>query len=117
MVPFLQKKIGARKLLIYRESFGVNPQDAAELTNSTAKTLDGGPLTDNAAGTYPGEALIETVKAADKRLISYGVDLGTRITTKFDSSKNVVREIHANRGSLTSKSSIEEGKTFTIKNV
>jgi hypothetical protein len=117
MLPFLQQKVGARKLLIYREGFGVNPQNAAEVTNSTGKTLDGGPITVYDAGSYEGEALVETVKAGDKRLISYGVDLGTRITTKFDSSKNVVREIHCNRGNLTSKYAMEEVRTFTIKNV
>ena len=117
MLPFLQQKIGARKLLIYEESFGVNPQNAAELTNSTGKTLDGGPITVYDAGSYAGEALVETVKAGDKRLISYGVDLGTRITTKFDSSKNVVREMHATRGMMTTKFAVEETKTFTIKNV
>ena len=117
MLPFLQQKLGARKLLIYRENFGVNPQNATELTNSTGKTLDGGPITVYDDGTYAGEALVETVKAGDKRLISYGVDLGTRITTKFDSSKNMVREIHANHGTLTSKYAMEEVKTFTIRNV
>lgn len=117
MLPFLQQKLGARKLLIYQEGFGVNPQNAAELTNSTGKTLDGGPITVYDGGTYVGEALVETVKQGDKRLISYGVDLGTRITTKFDSSKNVVREIHYQRGMLTSKYAAEEVKTFTIKNV
>lgn len=117
MLPFLQQKLGVRKLLIYQESFGVNPQNAAELTNSTGKTLDGGPITVYDTGTYAGEALVETVKAGDKRLISYGVDLGTRITTKFDSSKNIVREIHYRRGMLTSKYAMEEVKTFTIKNV
>jgi hypothetical protein len=117
MLPFLQQKLGARKLLIYQENFGVNPQNAAELTNSTGKTLDGGPITVYDAGTYAGEALVETVKAGDKRLISYGVDLGARITTKFDSSKNVVREIHAYHGNLTSRYAMEEVKTFTIKNV
>lgn len=117
MLPFLQQKLGARKLLIYQEAFGVNPQNAAELTNSTGKTLDGGPITVYDEGTYAGEALVETVKAGDKRLISYGVDLGTRITTKFDSSKNVVREIHFSHGMLTAKYAVEEVKTFTIKNV
>jgi hypothetical protein len=117
MLPFLQQKVGARKLLIYEESFGVNPQNAAEVTNSTGKTLDGGPITVYDSGSYAGEALVETVKAGDKRLISYGVDLGTRITTKFDSSRNVVREIHANRGNLTSKYALEEVRTFTIKNI
>ncbi|HVO98340.1 MAG TPA: DUF4139 domain-containing protein [Bryobacteraceae bacterium] len=117
MLPFLQQKLGARKLLIYQEAFGVNPQNAAELTNSSGKTLDGGPITVYDEGTYAGEALVETVKAGDKRLISYGVDLGTRITTKFDSSKNVVREIHFSHGMLTTKYAVEEVKTFTIKNV
>jgi hypothetical protein len=117
MLPFLQQKVGARKLLIYREEFGVNPQNAAEVTNSTGKTLDGGPITVYDAGSYAGEALVETVKAGDKRLISYGVDLGTRITTKFDSSKNVVREIHASHGMVTSRYAMEEVRTFTIKNV
>ena len=42
-----------------------------------------------------GEALIETLKMVDKRLISYAVDLGTRITTQFDSRGDLVREIHA----------------------
>ncbi len=68
--------------------------DAAEITNSTGKTLDGGPITVYDAGSYAGEALVETLKAGDKRLISYGVDLGTRVTTAFDSTRDTVREIH-----------------------
>ncbi len=53
----------------------------------------------------------------DKRLISYGVDLGTRVTTAFDSSQAVVREIHLKRGLLTSRSAVAETKTYAIKNV
>jgi hypothetical protein len=117
MLPFLQQKIDTRKLLIYSESFGLNPMNAAEITNNTGKTLDGGPITVYDANTYAGEALVETVKAGDKRLISYGVDLGTRITTKFDSSRDVVREIHFRRGVLTTRSAIEETKTYAIHNV
>lgn len=117
MLPFLQQKIGARKLLVYAESYGLHPRDAAELTNNTGKTLDGGPVTVYDAGAYAGEALVETLPMGDKRLISYGVDLGTRITTAFDSSQAVVREIHFRRGVLTTRSAIQETKTYTIKNV
>ncbi len=117
MLPFLQQKLGARKLLIYSESNGLHPMNAAEITNSTGKTLDGGPITVYDANTYAGEALVETVKAGDKRLISYGVDLGTRITTAWDSARDVVREIHFRRGVLTTRSAVEETKTYTIKNV
>ena len=117
MLPFLQQKIGSRKLLIYSENYGEHPMNAAELTNSTGKALDGGPITVFDANSYAGEALMTTLKASDKRLISYAVDLGTRVTTQFDSSRNVVREIHVNRGMLTARSAMQETKTYTIRNV
>jgi hypothetical protein len=117
MLPFLQQKVTTRKLLIYMDSFGLHPMNAAEITNSTGKTLDGGPITVYDAGSYAGEALVETLKAGDKRLISYGVDLGTRVTTAFDSSKQTVREVHLSRGGLTSRIASEETKTYTIRNV
>ena len=117
MLPFLQQKIGARKLLIYMESFGLHPMNAAEIANSTGKTLDGGPITVYDANAYAGEALVETLKAGDKRLITYGIDLGARVTTAFDSSKANVREIHFTRGILTTRNAVEETKTYTIKNV
>ena len=117
MLPFLQQKIGTRKLLIYSDRSTQNPLNAAELTNSTGKTLDGGPITVVDAGAYAGEALVETVKTGDKRLISYGVDLGTRITTKLDSSSANVREVRMRRGVLTSTFARRDTTTFTIKNV
>src|ERR1035438_10341549 len=117
MLPFLQQAIDGRKLLIYSDHSSQHPTNAAELTNSTGKTLDGGPITVYDGGAYGGEALMETLKAADKRLISYAVDLGTRITEAFNSKAAVVREIHANRGMMTVKSSMEETRTYTVRNV
>jgi hypothetical protein len=117
MLPFLQQKITGRKLLIYSDASMQNPFNAAELTNSTNKTLDGGPITVFDSGAYAGEALVETVKANDKRLINYAVDLGTRITTNLDSQSQIVREIHASRGILTTRYSANETKTYTIRNV
>jgi len=117
MLPFLQQKINARKLLIYMESFGLNPMNAAEIANSTGKTLDGGPITVYDANAYAGEALVETLKAGDKRLITYGIDLGARVTTAFNSTRANVREVHFARGVLTTRNSVEETKTYTIKNV
>ena len=118
MLPFLQQKVDGRKLLIYSaQRGGEHPMNAAELTNSSGKTLDGGPITVYDGGAYAGEALMETLKAADKRLISYAVDLGTRVTEAFDSKQEIVREIHARRGVLTAKLAAEEVRTYTIRNV
>ncbi|MFN7920542.1 MAG: hypothetical protein U0Q16_10630 [Bryobacteraceae bacterium] len=117
MLPFLQQKLPARKLLIYSDPGSPHPTNAAELTNGSGKTLDGGPVTVYDAGVYAGEALFETIKTGDKRLISYGTDIGTRITTAFDSSEQLVRELHLRNGVLTAKSTMQETRTFTIKNV
>jgi hypothetical protein len=116
MLPFLQDKLAARKLLIYTGD-GLHPTNAAEISNTSGKTLDGGPITVFDGGAYGGEALMETTKAGDKRLISYAVDLGTRITTAFDSSSEQVREIHVRRGILTFKNAVSEVRTYTIRNV
>jgi hypothetical protein len=117
MLPFLQDKVSARKLLIYTENDGEHPVNAAEVTNSTAKTLDGGPITVFDGGAYAGEALFETLKAGDKRLIGYAVDYGTRITSAFDSANNVVREITAANGILRMRYAQHQLCTYSIKNV
>jgi hypothetical protein len=117
MLPFLQQKVDTRKLLIYSDPSAAHPLDAAEISNSTGKTLDGGPITVYESGAYAGEALMETVKTGDKRLISFGVDLGTRITTQWDSKSEQIREIHARRGILTTRNAVEETRTYTIHNV
>jgi hypothetical protein len=117
MLPFLQQPIEGRKLLIYSDHASQHPTNAAELTNTSGKTLDGGPITVYDGGAYSGEALMETLKAGDKRLISYAVDLGTRITEAFGSKQAIVREIHASRGILTTKYAAEETRTYTIRNV
>jgi hypothetical protein len=117
LLPFVQQKIGSRKLLVYSDRSQSNPRNAAEITNITGKTLDGGPLTVYQAGGYAGEALMETLKAGEKRLISYAVDQGTRVTTNLNSGSQFVRSMKANRGVMTTKSAFETTTTYTISNV
>ena len=118
MLPFFRERIEARRLLIYDHSnASQHPLNAVELTNSGDTTMDGGAITVYDAGAYAGEALMETVKSGDKRLISYAVDLGTRITAAFDSESKLLSEFHFQRGLLTTKTARRETKTFTIRNV
>lgn len=117
MMPFLQQRISARKLIIYSDIGRPNPFSAAELTNTTGKTLDGGPITVFDSGAYAGEALIETVKNADKRFINYGVDLGTRVSTNLDSHSDIVRELHARNGLLITRTAQQFKRTYSVHNV
>jgi hypothetical protein len=117
MMPFLQQKVSARKLIIYSDAGRPNPFSAAELTNNTGKTLDGGPITVYDGATYAGEALVETIKNSDKRFISYGVDLGTRISTNLDSRNDAVRELHARNGLLIAKTAQVQKKNYSVHNI
>jgi hypothetical protein len=117
MLPFLQDKITARKLLIYNGHDDEHPVNAAEVTNNTPKTLDGGPITVYDSGAYAGEALFETLKAGDKRLIGYAVDYGTRVTSVYESGEQAVREIHAKNGLLQVRYAQRQTRTYTMKNV
>ena len=116
MLPFLQQKITARKLIIYSDSSRPNPMSAAEVSNTTGRTLDGGPITVYDSGAYAGEALVETVKNGDKRFISYGVDLGTRIATNLNSRTDNVVELHAHDGILITRAAIVQKKTYSVHN-
>jgi hypothetical protein len=117
MLPFLQGPIAARKLLIYSSTGSEHPVNAAEITNSTNKTLDGGPITVYDSGAYAGEALVETLKAGDKRLIGYAVDYGTRVTTAFDSPAQTIREVHVANGVLQMRYADHQTRTYTVRNV
>ena len=117
MMPFLQQKVSARKLIIYSDSSKPNPFSAAEITNNTGKTLDGGPITVYDSGAYAGEALVETFKNNDRRFINYGVDLGTQIATNLDSRNDNVRELHAHNGLLITRAAQVQEKTYSVHNV
>ncbi len=117
MLPFLQAKVAAHQLLIYTDRDGEHPVNAAELTNSTQKTLDGGPITVYDGGAYAGEALVETLKAGDKRLIGYAVDYGTRVTSQYGTGEQNAREVHVKDGILRVKYSQNQTRTYTIRNV
>ena len=101
MLPFYAGELAARRLLIYDEDHGSqHPLNAVEMHNETAGAFDGGAITVFDGGGYAGEAIMDTLKAGDKRLVSYAVDLGVRITSRFRSESQTLRELHANDGVL-----------------
>lgn len=115
MFPFVRQKVAARKLSVIRD--GADPMHVVELTNATPLTLDGGPVTVFDAGAYAGEALMDTLKAGDKRHVAYGRDLGLRYTTHFESGNEVQRSLSAVRGVITSTTAVRETRTYGLENV
>lgn len=118
MLPFLQKPVSAQRLLIFTERQPVtnHPMLAFEMTNDSGLTLDGGPVTVFDGGEYAGEALFETTKEGEKRLMSYGIDLGTSLRVEPSSGMRAVQEISMQRGILSVKSKQRSTVKYTLSN-
>ena len=117
MIPFLQATVNVERVLLYTPGgSGEHPYDAVLLRNTTGKTLDGGAITVIEGGQYAGEALIQTLKTGDSRPVSFAVDLGTRISTVFDSRQNQVFSVKVRRGTVFTRAKNIAVKTYTVRN-
>lgn len=115
LVPIIQSQVAAEKVSVWRENSG-RARAALWLTNTTGSTLDGGTFSVLDDETFAGEGIFEPIRAGEKRLISYAVDLGLQATTRFDSIQTPVTRVRLNKGMLVQDSEVREKKTYTIRN-
>lgn len=77
-----------------------NPFAALELKNTTGLTLEGGPLVVSDGDTYAGEAMLDTLKPDESRIVPYAVDLGVQVESEHDQTSEEVSYVRARRGRL-----------------
>ena len=83
LIPIIQTKMDGERVSIYNESARADrPMGGMMLTNTSQLTFEGGSLTVLDRDAYAGEALMERLKPKEKRLISFALDLGTRISAE-----------------------------------
>jgi hypothetical protein len=87
LIPIVQVRMDGERVSIYNEATRRDrPMGGMLLKNTTALTLEDGSMTVIDGDAYAGEALMERLKPAEQRLISFALDLGTLVTvlTKED---------------------------------
>lgn len=83
LIPIVQTKMDGERVSIYNESARVDrPLGGMMLMNTTPLTFEGGSMTILDRDAYAGEALMERLKPKEQRLISFALDLGTRVSTE-----------------------------------
>jgi hypothetical protein len=82
LIPIIQTRMDGQRVSIYNESARSDrPMGGMMLTNTSPLTFEGGSMTVLDRDAYAGEALMERLKPKEKRLISFALDLGTRVST------------------------------------
>jgi hypothetical protein len=117
LIPILQTKMDGERVSIYNEAARKDrPMHGVRLKNTSALTLEGGSLTVIDGDAYAGEALIERLKSNEQRFISFGLDLGTLVTTKTNLERRPVFLVRAQKGVFEAHYHQTLKKTYTITN-
>src|SRR5207249_11917339 len=91
LVPIVLRPFEGRPVLLYnKQTRPENPMRCVEFKNTTGLTLEGGPVTVLEGGSYVGEAMMETSKPDDSRLIPYAVELAVHVLDNINSHDNHV---------------------------
>lgn len=94
LVPIVLRPFEGRPVLLYnKHARAENPMRCVEFKNTTGLTLEGGPVTVLEAGSYVGEAMLETTKPDDKRLVPYAVELGVIVLDNVESHSDAVHRV------------------------
>jgi hypothetical protein len=89
---------------------------AVEFRNTTGLTLEGGPVTVLEGGSYVGEAMLETIKPDEHRLVPYAVELSVRVLDNVDSRVEDTHRLVIRDGRLTRHSQRVQQTTYHLDN-
>ena len=101
LVPIVLKPFAGRSVLLYQKAARAeNPMRCVEFENTTGLTLEGGPVTVLEQGSYVGEAMLDTMKPTEKRLVGYAVELAVRVLDNIKSYRQHVSRVVIKNGML-----------------
>ncbi len=117
LVPIVHANVSVERVSLWNAASGrPQPLRAVWLTNGTALTLDGGSIALVEANAFAGEGLLEPVKPGEKRLVSYAVDLSSRVTAARDGGPRRVGRVRIANGQMTQVSEERATTTYTLRN-
>jgi hypothetical protein len=117
LVPIVLRSFEGRPVLLHnKQTRPENPMRCVEFKNTTGLTLEGGPVTVLEGGSYVGEAMLDTLKPDEQRLVPYAVELGVRVFDTFDTHDDVIHRIAIRRGTLHAYHLRIQQTTYTFHN-
>jgi hypothetical protein len=117
LVPIVLRPFEGRPVLLYnKDNRAENPMRCVEFKNTTGLTLEGGPVTVLEGGSYVGEAMLDTLKPDEDRLVPFAVELGVRVLDNIDSHEDAVCRVVIRDRHLTIYRQQVRQTTYTSNN-
>lgn len=117
MIPIVNQAIKGEKLSIFNAQVNPkNPLNGLELENVTGNFLMQGPVAVFEDGMYAGDARLTDTARAEKRLISYALDLAGEGKLDRKSEPDEIVSLKIVRGTLTLKRKYIDTALYTLKN-
>jgi len=117
LVPIVLRAFEGKPVLLHnRLTRPQNPMRCVEFKNTTGLTLEGGPVTVLESGSYVGEAMLETTKPDDRRLLPFAVELSVQVLDNVESYNDKVTRVVICEGRLTEWSNRVQVTTYHFDN-
>jgi hypothetical protein len=117
LVPIVLRSFDGRPVLLYnKQTRAENPMRCVEFKNTTGLTLEGGPVTVLEGGSYVGEAMMDTLKPEEQRLVPYAVELGVSVLDNVDSHDDNIHRVVIRDKVLTTRRIRVQQTTYTFHN-
>lgn len=117
LIPILQTRMEGERVSIYNESVRRDrPFGGMLLKNTSPLTLEDGAMTVIDGDAYAGEALMERLKPAEQRLISFALDLGTLVNVHTKEDRAPTFLVRAINGVFQAHYYQTSQKTYVLTN-
>jgi hypothetical protein len=117
LVPIVLRPFEGRPVLLYNKpARAENPMRCVELKNTTGLTLEGGPVTVLEGGSYVGEAMLDTTRPDELRLVPYAVELAVRVLDNIESHDDRVHRVVLRRGVMKAYYTQVQQTTYAFNN-
>ena len=118
MIPLTLASLPAEKYSVFSSipyNERVNPKFCISIENTSGLKLPAGPITVLDGGEYSGDALLEFLPEAEKRLIAYGDDIEVTGSKRTDSTRTI-ETIKMTDGVMTTSYRQVQSTTYLIRN-
>jgi hypothetical protein len=117
LIPILQTRMEGERISIYNETVRRDrPFGGMLLKNTSPLTLEDGAMTVIDGDAYAGEALMERLKPAEERLISFALDLGTLVNVRTKEDRAPTFLVRAINGVFQAHYYQTSQKTYALTN-